>query len=193
MKILPNGHFSLSISGQELSKGLRNSARNPANNPAMLQCAGVTGREKILEKSEDLSLTVDIDSGVFPAGVTFGGDFNVTFGGDSVTFNSGVNIEFPFPQIFVETNLIVICTKEYVYEYEDGNLNLKYSISGGSTWSLISIHDFVFLSNGVVSLVRNPESKQYSLSNAPTAMAICNYNGQIIVGAPNAGYELGGY
>lgn len=161
MEILRNGKFSLPIRSADLKKGLRKLKTNLVNEHSLIECNGAVGIEGVLQKLQDLVRTYELDS------------------------------EFPFPQIFVETNLILVCTRNYIYEVQSGNLILKYSANSGSTWSLISSHDFVYMSNGVVSIIRDPVTKKYSAANVPTAMAICNYNGQIIIGAPDAGYNLG--
>lgn len=189
MQVLNNGYFSFTIEGKDLAKGLRESTRNRTNNPRMITCSGVVAREEFLEMLDELQSLINISGGVIGIEVTLGGQ-SVTFGGQEVTLGGGSPVSYPYPQLFVETNMIILCTPTSVYEYVDGDLTLKYEGNAGSTWSLVAVHDFAFLSNGVVSLVRNPQSKEYEISDAPTGMAICNYNGQIIVGAPNAGYEL---
>lgn len=164
MRVLNNGFFSLPIVSNKLSKGLRKDSNNQINNHATVECSGVIGKEKVLERLHELTKSFDL------------------------------TVTFPYPQLFIETNIIIVCTSTNIYEFEDDNLNLKLTTTAGSTWSLISVHDFVYMSNGIVAVVRNPESKVYSISDdIPTAMAICNFNGQVIVGAPDAGYNLGDY
>jgi len=161
MEILRNGKFSLPIRNTDLKMGLRKLKTNLVNEHSLIECNGAVGMEGVLQRLSELVRTYELDA------------------------------EFPYPQIFVETNVIIVCTKYYVYEVQGGELILKHSVVGGSTWSLISSHDFVYMSNGAVSVVRDPITKQYSEVDVPTAMAICNYNGQILIGAPNAGYNLG--
>ena len=161
MEVLRNGKFSLPILSSNLSKGLRKESSNTVNEHALISCSGMVGKNGVLQRLVSLVRSFDID------------------------------YTFPYPQIFVETNITILCTQTEIYEIIDNNPELKLTVSGGSTWTLVSSHDFVYLSNGVVSVVRNPESKVFSITtDVPTSMAVCNYNGQIIIGAPDAGYEI---
>jgi hypothetical protein len=48
------------------------------------------------------------------------------------------------------------------------------------------------MSNGVVAVERNPESKVYALStDVPICESICDFNKQIIIGAPTLATVLG--
>ncbi len=162
MNVLKNGFFSLPISSDKISKGLRAEKNNPVNKHSMIVCSGVIGKDGVLERIQEQLRAFSVET------------------------------EFPYPQIFVETNLVIVCTRDSIYEFTNNDLELRLTTTVGSPWSLISVHDFVYMSNGIVSVVRDPESKVFELSETlPTAMAICNYNGQVIIGAPNAGYNLG--
>jgi len=161
MEVLRNGKFSLPISSTSLSKGLRKSKVNLVNNHSLLTCSGMFGKEGVLQR--------------IPAMIR---SFELT-------------TSFPYPQVFVETNLVIVCTGTDIYEYINEALVLKLTVTEASTWSLVSFHDFVYISNGKVAVIRNPESDVYSITeDVPTAMAICNYKGQIIIGAPDAGYYI---
>ena len=95
---------------------------------------------------------------------------------------------FPFPQLFVFTNLIIVCGRLKIYELVSGSLSLKYTAStSGSTWTAVDFYNYVYLSNGREAVTRNPDTGVYSLSSTlPKAMSICNFNGQVIIGAPDA-------
>ena len=163
MEVLRNGKFSFPLLG--LRKGLRKSKNNKKNSHSLLTCDGVFINEGMLESLETLTR-------ISIAEITDG---------------------FPYPQIFVETNFIIVCGAKTVYEYDSvaGTLELKYTAAiTASTWTLVSFHDYVYMSNGNVSIVRDAETRDWSESeDIPTAMAVCNYNGQVIIGAPDAGYE----
>lgn len=102
---------------------------------------------------------------------------------------SGIVASFPFPQLFVRTNFILVCSDTEIYEYSGGAFQLKLTVSAASTWCLVDFHDFAYMSNGDVAVIRDAETKAFSVSDDyPTAMAMCNFNGQVIIGAPDAGY-----
>jgi len=163
IELTKDGIFSMPIKPEVLSKGLRRSKSNYLNSDGLIYCAGAVGREGVLQRLDELVKTFDLTS------------------------------TFPYPQIFIEPYIILVCTATHIYEYDGSNLILKISTAVvGSTWSLITVEDFVYMSNGSITVVRDPISNIFSItSDHPTAMAICNYNGQIIIGAPNAGYNLG--
>ena len=99
---------------------------------------------------------------------------------------------FPFPQLFIDSKVILLCTADTIYEYVNGELEIRFSTDAGSKWSFISVGNFIYMSNGRVVIIRDPDTLEFYQSNDyPTATCICNYNGQVIIGAPNAGYYLG--
>ena len=104
------------------------------------------------------------------------------------TSTAEVTDTFPFPQLFVFTNLIIVCGRLKIYELTSGSLSLKYTATtGGSTWTAVDFYNYVYLSNGREAVTRNPDTGVYSLSSTlPKAMSICNFNGQVIIGAPDA-------
>jgi hypothetical protein len=94
---------------------------------------------------------------------------------------------FPYPQIFVLTNLIIVCSQTKIYEWVAGALVLKLTVAAGSTWTAVDFFDYVYMSNGKVAVVRDSISKVYStVTTLPTASSICNFQGQVLVGAPDA-------
>ncbi|MCP3684331.1 MAG: hypothetical protein GY861_16760 [bacterium] len=154
-----NGKFSFVLGADVLSKGLRKEENNPVNAHTLISCAGMIGKNGVLQKITDLTRTVEL------------------------------SVSFPYPQIFVETSLIIVCTDTKIYTYADDALTLELTVLAGSTWSLISSHDYIYMSNGRVSVIRNPEEKVFAEdSTVPTAMAMFNFNGQVIIGSPNGGY-----
>lgn len=163
MEVLRNGKFSLPLLG--LNQGLRKVQNNKKNSHDLLVADGVFVNDGMLESLETITRLATTE----------------------------ITDAFPYPQIFVETNLIIICGEKTIYEYDSSTetLSLKHTVSSAaSTWTLVSFHDYVYLSNGNVSVVRDAETKEWSeTTDIPTAMAVCNYNGQVIIGAPDAGYE----
>jgi len=152
----PDGRFSLTIEAKDLAGGLRPSKRNPRNRPYLVTCKGAVGRDGVLQVLDELTR---LDT-------------------------SAITEAFPFPQIFVYSDVIVICFHTAIYEW-DGSLTLKLSgLDSGSTWA--ATENFIYLTNGKVAVWRNPESKVYETkSDIPYGTALCNFNGQIFVGAPD--------
>ena len=161
MTTLKDGTTSFSI--KDLSKGLRKTKENQKNK-SLIYCDGLIGKNGVLKTTDNLSR---IDTSV-------------------------VEDNFPFPQLFVLDRFILVCGSSKIYEYENNTLTLKITVFPGSTWSLVNFGEFIYISNGRTVVVRDVESREYSeTTDYPTAMTICNYNGQILIGAPDAGY-IGG-
>lgn len=152
----------LNIGPAELSRGLRPSKRMPRNSKFLVECQGGVGRDGVLQAIDELTR-------IATTAITDG---------------------FPYPQIFVFTNIIIVCGQTKIYEWVSSALVEKLTVTAGSTWCALDFYDYVYLSNGNVAVVRNSMDKTYSeTTDLPTAMAAVNYNGQVILGAPDAGYE----
>lgn len=169
MNVSKGGRFSHIIGPEKLSKGLRRSKRDPRNSGFLTTCQGALGRDGVLQILDELTrLDAAIDEG------------------------------FPFPQLFVFTNVIIICGQTKIYEWDGSSLSLKLTVTSGFVWKAVDFFDYVYLSNGQVAVVRDSGSKTYSeTTDLPTARAVCNFNGQVLVGAPDvevisAGTAFGG-
>jgi hypothetical protein len=159
MEVLKDGTFTHSIDSETLARGLRPSKRAARNSNYLIECHGAVGIDKVLQVIDDLELSrVDTTLTIFDT--------------------------FPYPQIFVLPNLILVCGSDMVYEYDGSSLNAVLGpVAVGNLWSLINLHDFVYMSNGVVSAIRVPTSGVFELvTDQPVAEAMCNFNGQIMVG-----------
>lgn len=152
--------FSFTITSEQLTRGLRPSKRAPRDSKFLVESKGAVGRDGVLCAIDELSRLTTTE----------------------------VTDTFPFPQLFVFTNLILVCGRLKIYELSAGALSLKYTAStSGSTWTAVDFYNYVYLSNGREAVTRNPDTGVYSLSSTlPKAMSICNFNGQVIVGAPDA-------
>jgi hypothetical protein len=157
MEVLRDGTFVFNIGSDELSVGLRSTKRNPRNKKFLVECVGAVGYDKVLQVIDDLQ-RID-DSG------------------------EEVNKEWPFPQIFVFTNIIIVCYAREIYEYYQGALVHKLTTwPTGSLWSAVDFYNFIYMSNSVDVVLRDPNSGEYSVTtNQPLANAICNFNGQVII------------
>ena len=163
MIVLPNGYLSETFSSTDLVKGLRTTQHNPRNSRQLTKCQGAIGYKGVLKTLEVLEISSIMN------------DPNI------------IADDFPFPQLFVLDNHILICNRQSILELQD--INFVVAISGldaGGKWNVLSSHDFIYLTNGVVSILKDPGTKTYSISStAPIASAVCNFNGQCIVGNPN--------
>lgn len=161
MTILPNGEFAVTIQADELARGLRPSAKNPRNSKFLTNCEGAVGIDNVLSVLHDLT-------------------------DDAVDLTAILPLTFPYPQLFVFPNVIVLCTETDIYEIEAGALSVSLlTVTAGILWSGISVGEFVYMSNGKVAVVRSAGSQEWSITtDYPIAGAICNLNGQVMIGAP---------
>jgi len=160
MYITRDGGFTFEIGSEDLSKGLRPSKHSPRNEKFLTECTGAIGYEKSLQAIEDIS--------------------------DLLVDTSLITDDFPYPQIFVFARHIIVCGKTNIYELVGGSLNLKITVAACIRWSAVDFHEFIYLSNGAVSVIRSASNGIYSLSSLPTNSTICNFNGQVMIGAPGA-------
>ena len=160
MKILTNGHFSFTVGREELAKGLRNTNKVPRDKFTLESLSGMVGVDGELSSIPPISLS------------------------DVMANALVIKDDFPFPQLFILDNQILICNRSSILELVGETLTLKISIVNPSQelWSADSSCGFIYLSNGEYSIVRDPNTGTYSLSTAPVCSAICNFNGQIICG-----------
>lgn len=158
MNIDQYGNFSLTIDSKNLVRGLRPSKRTPRNEGFLVESNGAVGRDGALQVLDALTR---MDT-------------------------SAITDVFPFPQLFVFTNVIIVCGLKTIYEWVSGSLVLKYTAAAaGGIWSAVDFYDYIYMSNGKIAVVRDAASKVYALTSAlPSATAICNYNGQVLIGAP---------
>jgi len=153
--------FTFTIKSSKLAKGLRPSKRMPRDSKFLVTCLGAVGRDEVLQAVDQFT-----------------------------RLGTGDTDTFPYPQLFVFTNMIIICTQTKIYEWVSSALVLKLTVAAGSTWVALDFHDYTYLSNGSVAVTRDAGTKVYSTTtDLPTAMAALNFNGQVILGAPDAGYE----
>jgi len=161
LSISRDGSFELTVGSDQLSKGLRPSSKMPRNSGFLTTCTGAVGRDGVLQVTDELvrMATTEITDG------------------------------FPFPQIFVFTNVIIVCGLLTIYEWGGNALHLEYTLApslAGGTWTAVDFYDYIYMSNGDAAIIRNAGSDIYELSTVqPHATSICNFNGQVIIGSPN--------
>lgn len=167
MPTLNDGTFAFKIDSGDLAKGLRPTKRSPRNTKFLTKCQGAVGLDNVLQALADINL-------------------------DWIDTSAIAGLAHPYPQLFVFSNLIVVCTENEIYEYSAGTLTSVLDVTGfeGITWSAVDFFDFVYMSNGVVSITRDPNSKAWAVSaTLPLASGICNVNGQVVIGAPDVDWS----
>lgn len=162
MPILQTGTFSFIIPSDALAKGLRPSQHSPRNVKYLTQCEGAVGIDNVLQTLSNLELNRIVSA--LLAGVTF-----------------------PYPQIFICTNTIVIFTSDTIYEYVGGVLTSKLAgLTVGTLWSLVDFHDYLYASNGKQAVIRRASDQVWAITTSlPIAGAMADYNGQVFVGSPS--------
>lgn len=149
--------FHLQIDSPKLIRGLRPSRRMPRDNGFLIQCQGAVGQDSSLQ---ELDVLIRLST-------------------------TAITDPFPYPQLFVFTNLIIVCGQTAIYEWmPPSTLTLRLGgLTAGSTWSAIDFFDYVYLSNGVVAVERRATDKVFALTTAlPVAEAMVNVNGQVMIG-----------
>ena len=159
ISVSQGGKFTFTIKAKELSQGLRPTKQNPRDADHLVICKGAVGKNGVLQVTDELvrmATELIID-------------------------------DFPFPQIFVFTNMIIVCGLTKIYEWDGTALHLKYTTEvPGGTWSAVDFYNYVYMSNGKIAVVRDVGSYEYTATPLlPSASAICNYNGQVIIGSPD--------
>ncbi len=159
VNISEDGSFELVIESKQLATGLRPSKRIPRNSGVLVESKGAVGFDGVLQALESLTRVA----------------------------TTAITDLWPYPQIFVFTNLVLVCSQTKIYELDPATsaLTLKLTTSAGSPWVAVDYFDYIYLTNGVVSVTRDAGSKVYATSSLPFAAAACNYNGQLLIGAPD--------
>lgn len=194
----------------DVSRGLRPSKRMPRGAKFLTTCKGAVGRDGVLQSMDEFTpFSIAPMQTIGTDGLNYtcikshtAADSNKPITGvDSATYwvqtgssgsvwvsgaaySKGVDDGFPYPCQFVFTNFIIVCGKTDIFELVSGELQWKLTVTAGTTWRALDFYNFVYMSNGKVSVERDPSTGEYSLSTRPIASAMCNFNGQVIIGAP---------
>jgi len=201
----------LTINASTLARGLRPSKRMPRNRSFLTKCEGAVGRDGVLQVIDQLSAinmdpqeVIGTDANNYTCSLSHtsaaanrpitGGSYATywtqtgTGGGTWVTdtaYSKGIDDGFPFPQLFVFTNMIIVCGETDIFEYVNGALSWKLTVDAGSTWAAADFHKYVYMSNSKVAVVKSASTGEYSTTTAlPIASSIINFNGQVLIGAP---------
>lgn len=157
MEVSSGGRFSHTIRSDQLARGLRHSKRDPRNSGFLIESLGAVGKDVVLQVIDEMT-RMEID----------------------------VAEDFPFPQLFVFVNIIIVCGQTKIYEWQDGSLVEKLTVAAGYNWSAVDFFEYIYMSNGFVAVVRSAANGEYSeTTDLPAVWAMCNFNGQVLVGTPN--------
>jgi len=154
LEIFQNGKFTLTLFNDSLSKGLRSKVSNIRNNDGMELLQSLVGKDGVLQAIDDISC---IDIGTITA-------------------------TFPYPQIYVLSNFILLFTSTQIYELNNTTWELKLTTSAKELWQVVDFITYLYISNNEVAVIRNSLTQEYSISSLPAANALCNYNGQVLIG-----------
>lgn len=144
---------------EQLQKGLRAVAETPRNSLGLIQCDGAIGYHGTLQGIKAITA-------ISTAAITDG---------------------FPYPQIFLLSNVILVCGRTKLYEWVNSALVEKITVTAGNPWSVVDFFDQLIMTNGVVTVERRPGDKVYALRNdLPIGEALFNWGGRIIVGGLTA-------
>ena len=147
--------FSVTIGSEKLQLGLRPTKREPRDAGYLVECKGAIGRQGSLQALDALTRLA----------------------------TTAISDTFPYPQLFVFTNLIIVCSSTTIYEWTGGTLVSKLTVTAGSTWCAVDFFDYIYMSNGVVAVIRRPTDKVFAVeATLPIAQAMVNVKGQVMVG-----------
>lgn len=102
-----------------------------------------------------------------------------------MTLPDGIDFSFPYPQLFVLSDLIILCNDDQIWEWGGSSWVSKISsLTTGTTWTCIDRRTYIILSNMEVTVVRDPNTGLYSLDTDLPAGSYGDFNGQLCVGSP---------
>ena len=156
MRIFNNGYFALMLEREDLTKGLKPKGTVARNEKFLEELTGGFVHENQLQSLDLLSRT--------------------SIGALSFTF--------PWPQLLVLPNLILLCGPTKIYERVGTSWTLRKTASvEGSLWACVAFEDYLYLSNGKVVITRSTGGTWAEVTTLPKAMALCNFNGQVFAGS----------
>jgi hypothetical protein len=104
------------------------------------------------------------------------------------TFGLPEQCQFPFPQVFVLRQIVLVFTQTRIYELRSfGTEQVFQDAPAGSTWTVADFGDYILCCNGRILVYRDPVTgmfTEYIDCEIPPGTCIMNLNGQLIVGSP---------
>lgn len=95
---------------------------------------------------------------------------------------------FPYPQLFILSRFIILCTRNTIYEYDSvsGLISKLSGLTPGTTWDIVDFRTYIYLTNGQQAVTRDSLTGVYAIdTTVPFGACVCNYNGQILLGGPS--------
>ena len=93
---------------------------------------------------------------------------------------------FPYPQWFSLREVTVVCYATSIYEVIGGVETFKLGgLTSGLPWSVADFYQYLVLTNGKVTVHRDPLTRVYSIADLPAGNSCINLNGQLLFGAPS--------
>lgn len=181
------GKFVGSIEAKGLASGLRATKQSPRNTNFLVDCHGAVGQEGVLTVIGELDSLIPWE------------DLEGTVDPDDPSMDV---YEFPNPHIFVGNKSIIMCLSfeaaplgGFIFEYEIANpldIVTATPINGtpigipieyySTYWTFLEYNDFIYLSNGETSYVKDPITGAWGVGTLPIAKDVCDFNGQMIAG-----------
>jgi len=143
----------------QIGKGMRPTKRNLRDNPYLVSSKGAVPYDGVIQAIDALTR---LDTHM-------------------------LSVSFPYPQLFVFTYFIIICTSTAIYEWNGTTVELKLSgLTAGTTWDAVDFYEYILLTNGRQTVKRSVQTKTYVVdTTVPFGTCLCNFNGQIVLGSPN--------
>jgi len=154
LEVFQNGKFSLTLFNDSLSKGLREKASNVRNSDGM-EKSTMMGKDEVLQSLDTLTRTA----------------------------TDVLEVSFPYPQIYILSDFIILLSATKIYEWDGSSWTLKLTTTTGNLWQVVDFIKYLYLSNDTVAVVRDSLTQAYTVTTSlPSVNAMCNYNGQVIIG-----------
>ena len=103
---------------------------------------------------------------------------------DPIDTSSLGTLPFPYPQLFVCSECVIVCTPTAIYEHKAGLLVLKINnLPEGVTWTCIDYKPFIYLSNCSCAVIKIPQTGIYVIADDQyvPCRAGCDYFGQAVI------------
>jgi hypothetical protein len=97
---------------------------------------------------------------------------------------------FPFPQIFeLKDGTVMVCTSSEIYTYASNTFTQELGgLTPGHLWTVADFNGFLFMANGKQTVYRDGVTRVFSANDIygmSSCSGVCNFNGQLIVAAPD--------
>ncbi len=155
----------------KFSAGLRQYSDQPVNAPGLVECYNMVPRQGKLVPPPVISNPI-----VDPGGLHW-----------------PITQDWPFPQLFVLSQYMFLCTRLGIYVLSDTFVpTIEVGVDIRDTiWSCADYGPYVLFTNGGMVYVTDPTTGDlhpYGGTDIPVMGTVCDYKGQLVAGRP-AGYD----